>query len=323
MSVATAGRTPWRLVARDRLTTTVRVYLVLLAVIVVSGLLSSAFLRPANIANVLRQSTPLGIVAIGETLVILIGGIDVSVGALITLTSVIAGSLMADSNGMILPVVILALLIGLVVGGVNGVLVTKVKTDPFVTTLGMMLALQGVAFLYTGGSPRALLTPTYRLISEGSVRGIPVPVFVLAGLFIAAAFVLHRTVVGRQLYALGGNRRAAYLSGHPVDRIQIGAYIACSLLAVVAGLVLVARTGVGDNWVGRGLELDAIAAVLIGGTAFGGGRGSVIGTFAGVLILAILFDIVNLLALSQYLQLVVKGVVVIVGVMLYSRRSAV
>jgi ribose/xylose/arabinose/galactoside ABC-type transport system permease subunit len=304
-----------------RLTPTVRVYLVLLALVLVSAALSPAFLRPANLANLLRQAVPLGIVAIGQTIVILIGGIDVSVGSLMTLTSVLAGSLMQNSNAKILPVVAIAMGAGLLVGLINGVFVTRLKTDPFVTTLGSMLALQGVAFLYTGGSPRNFLTPQYRQISEGVVAGIPVPVMILALVAVVATFVLHRTVAGRRLYSLGSNPRAAYLSGHPVNRVQIAGYVACSLLAVTAGLILVARTGVGDNWVGRGMELDSIAAVLIGGTAFGGGRGTVMGTIAGVLILSILFNIVNLLALSTYFQLIVKGVAIVVGVMLYSRRS--
>ena len=308
----TAVRTHWSLFGP---------WVILLVLVVISALISSGFLSTTNLLNILRQAAPLMIVALGQTLVILAGGIDVSVGALIATTTVIGGSIMRDSNAMILPTVLVVVGVGIVVGLVHYLLIVRIGTDALVTTLGTMLILSGLNLIYTGGAPRSNVTDLFRKLSDGRLVGIPI--IVLVALFIAAAlaFGLRRSTFGRRLYAVGSNREAARLAGIRAHRVEGRAYVACSVLATVAGLALLARIGTGDTAAGSGMELDSIAAVLIGGTAFGGGKGRAEGTVAGVLILTVLFNIFNLMGISRFAHLIVKGVVVIVGVALYSTRK--
>lgn len=298
------------------------VWFALAILVVVSAIVSPAFLHTANLLNIGRQAVPLAIVTLGEALVILVGGIDVSVGALVTLTTVIAARVMAGDDARVFPTVALVLAIGAVVGLVNGLLIAKLRTDTFVTTLATMLVLQGAAYVYTQGSPANDLTHHFRQISEGELVGVPISIFCFVGIFAVVWLVLARTVFGRRIYAVGTNPRVAHLSGQPVSRTVVGAYVACSLLTVVGALFLVARLGTGDTSAGVGWELQAISAVLIGGTAFGGGRGGVAGPIGGVLVLTTLLNLVDLLALPNYSQLIVKGVAIIAGVALYSRRTA-
>jgi ribose transport system permease protein len=295
-------------------------WLLLFVLVVIAAALSGSFLRPNNLLNILRQASPLAVVAMGQTLVILIGGIDVSVGAVVSLTTVIGGSVMANNDAMILPTVLVCLLVGLVVGVIHYLLIVRVGTDPFVTTLGSMLVLEGLNLIYTGGAPRSNVTDLFRKLAQGEILGVPIAIPVVV--IIAAVLIvsLRRTTWGRKLYAVGGNAAAARMSGVRVERTKGSAYVLCSLLAVVGGLILLARIGTGATAAGQGVELDAIAAVLIGGTVFGGGKGGVSGTIAGVLILTVLFNIFNLLAISTFAQLIIKGIVIIVGIALYSRR---
>lgn len=296
-------------------------WVILLALMVISALISPSFLSTTNLVNILRQAAPLMIVALGQTLVILVGGIDVSVGALIATTTVIGGSFMRDSNALILPTVLVVIGVGVVVGLIHYLLIVRIRTDALVTTLGTMLILSGLNLIYTGGAPRSNVTDLFRKLSDGRLAGIPI--IVLVALLIAAvlAFGLRRSTFGRRIYAVGSNREAARLAGIRAHRVEGRAYVACSVLAVIAGLALLARIGTGDTAAGNGMELDSIAAVLIGGTAFGGGKGRAEGTVAGVLILTVLFNIFNLMGISRFAHLIVKGVVVIIGVALYSTRK--
>jgi ribose transport system permease protein len=295
-------------------------WLLLLVLVVVAASLSGSFLRLNNLLNILRQASPLAVVAMGQTLVILIGGIDVSVGAVVSLTTVIGGSVMANNDAMILPTVLVCLLVGLFVGTFHYLLIVRVGTDPFVTTLGTMLALEGLNLIYTGGAPRSNVTDLFRKLAQGEILGVPIAIPVVGVIAVVLIISLRRTTWGRRLYAVGGNAAAARMSGVRVERTKGSAYILCSVLAVVGGLILLARIGTGATAAGQGLELDAIAAVLIGGTVFGGGKGGVSGTIAGVLILTVLFNIFNLLAISTFAQLIIKGIVIIVGIALYSGR---
>jgi ribose transport system permease protein len=302
------------------ITPTLAAFLILFSLLVVASILSSSFLDQRNLLNIGRQAAPLAIVAMGQTIVILAGGIDVSVGALISVTTVVVSTEMASDPNMVLPAILIVLVIGLIVGLVNGVLISRVGTDPFVTTLATMLILQGAALVYTQGSPTSGLTPGFRKISESDILGIPTSIFIVVAILALCAFALRKTAWGRQIYAIGSNLRATNLSGRRTAVIQISSYVACSLLAVVSGLVLAARLGTGEVSAGSGFELDAIAAVLIGGTAFGGGKGRIAGTIAGVLILVVLFNLVNLLALPSVIQYIVRGVAIVFGVALYSRQ---
>jgi ribose transport system permease protein len=288
--------------------------------VIVSASVSDSFLHTTNLLNIGRQSVPLAIVAIGEALVILVGGIDVSVGAVVTLTTCVAARVMAGSDTRILPTVALVLGLAAAIGLVNGLLVAKLRTDAFVTTLATMLLVQGAALVYTQGSPANDLTHGFRQISEGEFLGVPISIYCFLGLFAVVWVALARSVWGRRIYAVGANSRVARLSGQPVSWITVSAYVACSLLAAVGGLFLVARLGTGDTAAGAGWELQAIAAVLIGGTVFGGGKGGVVGPVGGVLVLTTLLNLVDLLALANYWKLVVKGAAIVIGVALYSRR---
>ena len=294
---------------------------ILALLIVASTIISPNFLSTTNMLNILRQAAPLMIVALGQTLVILVGGIDVSVGAVIATTTVIGGSMMRDSDALIFPTVLAVIGVGVVVGLVHHIFIVRGRTDALVTTLGTMLVLTGLNLIYTGGAPRSNVTVLFRKLSDGRILGVPVIVILALLLAVALAYVLRRSTYGRRIYAVGSNREAARLSGVRVHRVVGSAYVACSVLAVVAGLALLARIGTGDTAAGSGMELDSIAAVLIGGTAFGGGRGSAEGTVAGVLILTVLFNIFNLMGVSRFAHLIVKGVVIIVGVALYSSRK--
>jgi ribose transport system permease protein len=306
---------------RVPLTPVAGAYLALLLLLVVSTAVSSDFLTSDNIRNVLRQAAPLGVVALGQTVVILAGGIDVSVGAVISLTTVVAANIMKSDPGRVVPTIIVVLALAAGVGVVNGFLIGYLRADAFVTTLAMMLIITGGVLVYTQGAPSSNLTSGFRELSEGSTLGLPNGVYVVAVVLVVLWFALRRTVWGRRVYAIGANPRVASLTGQPGPRTVLRCYVLCSLLAGVAGLLLVARLGSGDVNAGDGWELDAIAAVLIGGTVFGGGRGGVAGTIAGVLVLTVLFNLVGLLALPDWVQLIVRGVVIVVGVALYSRRT--
>lgn len=295
-------------------------WLALLTLAVVASVLSPDFLEKQNLLNIGRQAAPLAVVALGQTIVILCGGIDVSVGAVISLTTVVLSTEMANDPSLVLPAVLLVFALGLLIGLANGVLISRLGTDPFVTTLAAMLIVQGAALVYTQGSPTNGLTPGFRQVSEGELLGIPASIYFALAAFGLCWFALQRTVWGRSVYAIGGNLRAAYLSGSRTGLTLASAYVACSLLAVLAGLLLAARIGTGEVSAGSGFELKSIAAVLIGGIAFGGGRGRISGAIAGVLILVVLFNLVNLLGLPSQLQLIVQGVVIVLGVAAYSRR---
>jgi ribose transport system permease protein len=303
------------------ITPTVIAYLALLVLFVLGSILSSSFLEKDNLLNIARQAAPLAIVALGQTVVILAGGLDVSVGAVMSITTVVASDLMGGDPGMVAPAIAVALAIGIAAGLLNGLLIAYLRADPFVTTLATLLILNGAALVYTQGTPSSGLTEGFRELSEGKVLGVSVSVYLVAVLLGGMWFLLRRTTFGRQVYAIGGNRRAALLSGRRAAVIELACYVLCSSLAVLAGLVLVARLGTGEVSAGTGYELDAIAAVLIGGTAFGGGRGGIAGTIAGVLILVVLFNLVNLLALPSVLQHIVRGVAIVLGVAAYSRRA--
>lgn len=296
------------------------IYIGLLAVILISALLSPAFYKFSNILNVLRAAAVLGIVSIGQTYVILGGGIDLSVGATMGTVAIAISEVTGGKDERVVPGILVCLLIGMLIGLLNGLLITKRNIPPFVTTLGMLIFVEGARFAYTQGIISGRPAPFIRELA--AIQGwVPVPVVFLAILLVIAAVVLYRTPFGRQLYALGGNRQAARFSGINVDRVTITTYILSGLFAAIAGLVFSGYIGYGDRYLGRGFDLDSIGAVIVGGTSFSGGRGSLGGTMAGVLLLTVLFNIVLILGLPVQLQLIVKGAVIIGAVALYSLRT--
>ncbi len=295
------------------------IWAVLLVLVVVSALISPVFLTTRNISTLLKQAAALGIVSVGQTLVILTGGIDLSVASVIALMSVLSAGLMAGQNSLVLPISLLCLAVAGLIGLANGLLVTKLRIPPFIATLGMILVVQGIRFVYTGGSPRGSVPDALRFIGSGMVGPVPASVILWAVIVVIFVIVMRRTTFGRRTYAVGGNRATAHLSGVNVNGIIIAAYTLCSLLAGVAGLVYTGYSGFADNWLGRGFDLNSIAAVVVGGTLFEGGRGGVIGTVAGVIIVMILFNLVLLLGLDEEYQRIVKGVAIILAVAMYAR----
>ncbi len=304
---------------RNRIVSAAAIWIVLGALIVLAGVVSPHFLKTRNITVLLKQAAPLGILAVGQTLVILTGGIDLSVASVMAAVSVFAAGLIDGQDELVGPVVIFCLGFALAVGLANGLLVTKLKIPAFITTLGMILIVQGIRFAYTGGQPKTYIPDLLRFFGRDSIGPVPMALIVWFSIAAAATFVLHRTTFGRRLYAAGGNERTALLSGVNVDGVRIAAYTACSFLAGIAGLILVGYVGHADNWLGNGFELNAIAAVVIGGTAFEGGKGGQIGTIGGVLILTVLFNLVLMLQFDEEARRIVKGLVILLAVALYAR----
>ncbi len=297
------------------------VYVGLLVLIIASSLLSSTFLKQENIFNTLRQASAIGIVSIGATLVILNGGIDLSVGSLLSLTACLTTGLMAGKNGVTIPVILVVLVVGLIFGFLNGIIITKRRVEPFIITLGTSTVMQGIVLYWTKGSPVGQIAPNLKFLGNGYLWIIPVPVIVFVMIFLITLFVLRRTVFGRYVYSVGGNAEAARLSGIKVDRNKIIVYMLSGLSAAVAGIVLASRVSVGDPYVGRGFELDAIAAVVIGGTSMAGGVGGLGGTVAGVMIITIMNNMLNLLNVSPFIQQIVKGLIIIAAV-IFQKRAA-
>jgi ribose transport system permease protein len=258
------------------------------------------------------------------TFVILTAGIDLSVGAMLAMTGCLCAGLLKFGGLGFLPVLFIGLLIGLVMGGTNGLLITKGKIQPFIVTLATMTSIRGLAFLYSKGRPIVLGADSPRaltFIGEGYVGPVPVPVLLFVGVVIFSSFILRRTVLGRYVYAIGGNEEAARLSGINVHRYKIVVYALSGLLTAVASLIAVGRLGVGNADLGLGYELNAIAAVVIGGTSLMGGIGTVEGTFIGAILLGILNNILNLMGVGSFFQQILKGVIIIAAVLLSKRRS--
>jgi ribose/xylose/arabinose/galactoside ABC-type transport system permease subunit len=293
------------------------VYVALIIVILISAILSPAFFNVFNILNVLRAAAVLAIVSIGQTVVILGGGIDLSVGAVMGTVAIAISEITGGKDDKVVQGIIICLLIGVVVGLLNGLLITKRNIPPFVATLGMLIFVEGVRFAWTKGIISGRPAPFVRVLAS-IIGPVPIPVVIAAVLAIIVGIVLHKTPFGRRLYAVGGNRQAARFSGINVDRTLIITYVVCGLFAAIAGLVLSGYIGYGDRYLGRGFDLDSIGAVVVGGTSFAGGRGGIGGTLAGVLLLTALLNIVFILNMPVHYQYIIKGAVIIGAVMIYS-----
>ncbi|HEJ9487111.1 ribose ABC transporter permease [Proteus sp. GOKU] len=295
----------------------------LLILIVVVSTLSPNFFTLNNIFNILQQTSVNAIMAVGMTLVILTSGIDLSVGSLLALTGAVAASMVgADVNALV--AVVGALALGAAIGGVTGIIVAKGKVQAFIATLVMMLLLRGVTRVYTDGSPiNTGFSDNADLFSWfgiGRPFGIPTPIWLMMIVFLSAWYLLHHTRLGRYIYALGGNESATRLSGISVDKIKIIVYALCGLLAALASVIEVARLSSAQPMAGNGYELDAIAAVVLGGTSLAGGKGRIIGTLIGALILGFLNNALNLLGISSNYQMIVKAVVILLAVLVDNKK---
>lgn len=284
--------------------------------------LSDNFFTLDNWLNILRQVSINALIAFGMTFVILTGGIDLSVGSVLALSSAVAAGLMAHgTNGLF--AMVIGILAGLAMGALNGVIITKGRVAPFIATLATMTVFRGATLVYTEGRPITGFSNelSFQMIGRGYFLGIPVPVVLMIIAYAALYVVLKKTTFGRHTYAIGGNEEATRLSGIRVDRLKIWIYSLTGGLSALAGLILTSRLNSAQPTAGTAYELDAIAAVVLGGTSLSGGRGWIFGTLVGALIIGILNNGLNLLNVSSFYQQVIKGVVILLAVILDRRKE--
>ena len=295
----------------------------LLALIGIVSVLSPSFLSTKNIFNILRQTSVNGIIAAGMTFVILTGGIDLSVGSILAISGAICASILVNGQNIVIAV-LAALLVGAVVGFLNGFIITKGKLQPFIATLATMTILRGLTLVYTDGKPITLgsgeIALNFGQIGGGKILGIPTPALIMILVFLVCAYVLKNTKMGRYTYALGSNEEATKLSGLNTDKIKIAVYTLSGILASIAGIIITSRLFSAQPTAGDGYELDAIAAVVLGGTSLTGGKGKITGTIIGALIIGVLSNALNILDVSSYYQMMVKGAVILIAVLL-DRKS--
>jgi len=306
-----------RRLARDGLAAWTVVVVLVIVLLARNG---SVFLSPLNVANLLSQMVVLGLVSMGQTYVMISGGIDLSVGSLATLTTVLTAGLINGNAGLTIPVLVLAVFIGAGVGIVHGLLVTRAGLAPFIVTLASYFLLQGLAFAYTsipvGSIPANLSDFVYSQIGP-----IPVIFLIVLAIAVVLGWVLARTRFGVHLYASGGDPAIARSAGIPVGRVVPTCYVISGVLAALAGCVLAARAGVGTPSAGSGLELDAITAAVIGGTSLLGGRGKIVGTAGGVALLAVIENGFTLLSVSSFYQELILGAVIVAAVAIFTQRK--
>ncbi|EID7715838.1 ribose ABC transporter permease [Vibrio cholerae] len=296
----------------------------LLFLVVIVSFLNPNFFTVDNLLNILRQTSVNAIIAVGMTLVILTAGIDLSVGSVLALCGAFAATLVA----MEVPVLVAvptALLAGAALGAISGIIIAKGKVQAFIATLVTMTLLRGVTMVYTDGRPISTgftdTADTFAWFGTGYALGIPVPVWLMVVVFAGAWYLLNHTRFGRYVYAVGGNEAATRLSGINVDRVKIGVYAICGLLASLAGIIVTSRLSSAQPTAGMGYELDAIAAVVLGGTSLMGGKGRIMGTLIGALIIGFLNNALNLLDVSSYYQMIAKAVVILLAVLVDNKNK--
>lgn len=287
------------------------VVLFLALLLAARGVVAPQTLAPVNLLEILRQAAPLGLVAIGQTIALLIGGIDLSVSPLITLTNVLAARMMIDGDQAIWLAVVTAIAVAALIGAANGLLIVFIRIPPIITTLAMGIIIQGAYYIYTHGAPIGNIAPGFRVIADGHLGIVPWAMIIWAVLLAAAGALLRWTRFGRQLYATGASPQIAWLSGLPNRLTTVSAYVLCSLFACFAGLMLSAYIGVASTSVGNDYDLSSIAAAVIGGTTFAGGEGGLVGTVVGVLVLILLNGLLTILNISDAGKLMAQGAIII------------
>jgi ribose transport system permease protein len=287
----------------------------LIAIVVVFSVLTPTFLTEQNILNILQQSSINACVALGMTLVIIAGGIDLSVGPTAAVSAIAAASLMAGGAPIVVAIPV-ALAFGAAAGAMNGALVAYGGLQPFIVTLGTLSLYRASALIYTGGNPIFGIPPGFRALFNSSLLGIPGPVIIVAILAIIIWVVLNKTPLGEYFLAVGGNEEASHIAGVPVAMTKIASYMISGVLAAVAGLILVGRLGAADPTLGNLWELDAIAAAAIGGASLMGGKGSIVGTLLGAIILGALRNGLTLMNVQAFYQLFATGLIILVAMLI-------
>lgn len=289
----------------------------LILIMIMLGILSDNFFTLDNILNLLRQISINALIAFGMTFVILTGGIDLSVGSILAFGSALTAGMLSSGMDPLLAVFI-GLLAGFAMGAFNGFVITKGKVAPFIATLATMTIFRGATLVYTEGRPITGLSDSFafEMIGKGYVFGVPFPAILMLIVFFILFFILRKTVFGRQVYSVGGNEEASILSGIKANRVKIWVYSLTGMLSVLAGIILTSRLNSAQPTAGSMYELDAIAAVVLGGTSLAGGRGKIVGTLIGALIIGVLDNGLNLLNVSSFYQQIVKGGVILLAVLL-------
>ena len=288
--------------------------LVLCVLLAVLPATSSSFLSTQNMFNILRQISTNMLIACAMTMVIILGGIDLSVGSIIALSGVIAAGCVSRYELPIAVALIAGVLVGVVIGVFNGFVICKTTIPPFIVTLATMNIARGLAKVYTGGSPVRVVTKEWQFIGAGYIGPVPVPVIIMIIAIIITALMMNKTKLGRHIYAVGGNTQAAEFSGIKVARVKFIVHAYAGLMAGLAGIILASRMYSGQPTAGEGAEMDAIAAVVVGGTSMAGGSGKIGGTIIGALIIGVLNNGLNLMNVNSFWQDVVKGVVILLSV---------
>ncbi|WP_336865801.1 ABC transporter permease [Peribacillus frigoritolerans] len=296
--------------------------LALVLLFIVITVLNPSFMEPNNILNLLRQTSINALIAFGMTFIILTGGIDLSVGSILALSSALMAGMMVSGLDPILAILV-GILLGAIMGGINGILVSKGKMAPFIVTLATMTIFRGLTLVYTDGKPITGIGDSvmFQMLGRGYFLGVPVPAVVMIIAFMILWFLLHKTSFGRKTYAIGGNERASRISGIKVDRVKVAIYGLAGTMAAIAGAILTSRLNSAQPTAGQSYEMDAIAAVVLGGTSLSGGKGRLFGTLVGVLIIGTLNNGMNLLGVSSFYQQVVKGAVILIAVLLDRKKS--
>lgn len=292
----------------------------LLILCIVISFITPRFLTIPNIKNIFTQVSVNAIIAIGMTFVILTGGIDLSVGSILAVSGAIAASIIKTTGNIYLAIIV-ALAIGCVIGLINGILVSKGRIQAFIVTLATMTIFRGVTYVYTNGTPISGLGQSFSGIGNKMFLRLPIPVVLTIIVLGIAFYVLSQTRYGRYLYALGGNEDSARLSGINTDKIKTLVYVICGAAAALSGIIVASRIGSASPNAGVGFELDAISAVVLGGTSLTGGEGSVIGTIIGALIIGVLNNGLNLMNVSPFYQAIVKGLVILLAVMVEKKNK--
>lgn len=295
------------------LITKYRTILVLIFICIIASLISPVFFSLSNFTNVIRQTSIIAILASGMTFVILTGGIDLSVGSVLALSGAVGAGVMQSTNSLFLSILSI-LFLGSILGLSNGFLITKFDMPPFISSLAIMVITRGATLVYTNGYPLPITNSQFRFIGRGSFFGVYIPILILIIVYILSIYLLNNTKFGRYVISTGGNEEATRLSGINVNKIKMLVYMLSGFLAAIAGLILTARLSSAQPTAGSGLELDAIAAVILGGTSLSGGLGTISGTLIGSLILGVLNNILNLANVNPFYQDIVKGLVIIIAV---------
>lgn len=303
-------------------------YIALVLVFIVSTIASpDIFPTYSNIMNILRQASIVGVVSIGMTVVLLIGGIDLSVTSIMAITACLLADMMEKGvtngkTGLMIGPVLLVLMIGCLIGLVNGIIIVHRNLEAFIVTLAVNMIVKGIVMVYTKGAPGGKVTEFWENFGSGYVLGVPCAVILYVVMMIIFIIVLHKTVYGRHIYAIGSNAEAARLTGIKVKSNKILAYVLCGFTAALAGVMLMARVRVGEPNGSTGYDMDALAAAVIGGTSMSGGVGTLAGTLAGVIIMAMVNNILNLVGADPNLQSLIKGVIILVAVIFQKRDKS-